>query len=189
MLAEYPRVVIIDLKGDVPYPADGYTVIRSPLDKLKWRFASHIMYRPDAKYMNGAAHSYVLQEMYNRAKKRGKRSPFILYVDEALFLANTGAGTWLANLAVATRSMGLGLWVSSQRPKNIPVELRTEAWRWYIFYLSYKSDEKEVSEYTKGRLSPEQLEQGTQSFSFYEIRRGSGSMGRLAIRHYPPVKV
>lgn len=183
MLQHYERYVVIDVKGDVKIPG---VVIKKPKD-IRWRLAKRIVYRPDAKYMNKSDYYTVLYNLYQRAKRRGKRRPFIVYIDEALFLTMQGCARPLASLAVATRSMGMGFWCASQRPRNIPVEIRTEAWRWYIFYLSDIQDEQEIERYTKGRIKAKDLEQGTMSYSFYEIRRGEDSMGRLDVAHYPPL--
>ena len=185
MLASYPRWIVIDLKGDVRVSEDE-TVVRSPSD-WKWRFADKIIYRPKIEYMDGFYHRYVLRQLYERARKKGRKQPFILYVDESLFLSRSGASAMLANLAVATRSLHMGFWCSSQRPRNIPVEIRTEAWRWYIFYLMSLEDEKEVSRYTKGQLSIEDLEQGTENYSFWEIKRGKERSNVLSIHHYSAI--
>lgn len=189
MLASgYPRSVSIDVKGDFDPPLD-YTVLRSP-DEWGWRNTDrHIVYRPKIEYMGGAWLEEVLFRLFERARKKGKREPFIVYVDEGLYLSKTGHIQSLAALAVSGRSLNVGLWVASQRPMWIPVEVRSEAWRWYVFYLAYEQDEREVLKYTKGRLSLAQLQEGTANFSFWEIKRGKQSAGKLTISHFPPVRI
>lgn len=186
LLAQFPRYVVIDVKGDVPIEG---TVLTSPTD-IRWRFAKRIVYRPRRQWMFPEAHRYVLDRLYERA--RGIRSRedkrFVLYIDEALYLANEGARRPLISLAVTTRSLGMGLWGSAQRPRTIPVEMRSEAWRWYVFSLGYEEDEKEIARYTKGELTAEELRVGTEQYSFYEIMRKSGSTG-LKITHYPPLRI
>lgn len=189
MLASgYPRSVSIDVKGDFDPPLD-YDVLRSP-SEWGWRNTDkHIVYRPKLEYMGGGWLNEVLFSLFERARKKGKREPFVVYVDEGLYLSKTGHTQALAALAVSGRSLNVGLWVASQRPTWIPVEVRSEAWRWYVFYLAYEQDEREVLRYAKGRISLEQLQEGTANYSFWEIKRGEKSAGRLTINHFPPVRI
>jgi hypothetical protein len=183
----YPRTVSIDIKGDFDPPMD-YKVLSSPND-WGWHYARHIMYRPSRKYTDGLELDFVLRKLFDRAKRSGKRRPFVLYIDEGLYVALSSRTGTMRSLAVTGRSLNLGLWVSSQRPRFIPVEVRSEAWRWYVFYLSYEDDEKEVIKYTKGRITLAELQNPTDLYSFWEIKRGKKSAGRLSIEHYPRVNV
>lgn len=101
-------------------------------------------------------------------------------------MSSTSAKTWLRNLAILTRSMGLGLWVTLQRPRNAPVEVRSEAWQWYIFYETYDEDLKEIAAYSGGQLTYKDLQQMA-DYSFYLMKRVPG--GRIQVTHYPPLKM
>ena len=81
---------------------------------------------------------------------------------------------------------GVGLWVSSQRPKWIPVEVRSETWRWYVFFLDYDEDAKEMVKYTHGRISVDELQEPKQSYSFWEIKRDTrvAQMERECVKAY-----
>lgn len=190
MLRDYPRVIVVDLKGDFPNPWEKVQYIDKPQigrsRQIEWQ-QPRIIYHPKPQYQRGRYPSIFLESMFRKAEKVGKKLPFILYIDEGLFLSTTSAKQWLQIIAVTGRSMGIGLWVASQRPRNIPVEVRTEAWAWYIFYLSYRADLKEVSDYSGGKLTVEDLEETLADHSFYEMKRQDG--GKLAIAHYPPLKV
>lgn len=190
MLRDYPRAIVIDLKGDFPNPWDKAQIItKPPIGKsraIEWQ-QPHIIYRPDPQYLLGKYPTVFLQQMFIRARQRGKREPFIFYVDEGLFLESIGAQTWLKILAVSGRSMGIGLWVAAQRPRGIPVAVRTEAWTWYIFYLSYDEDMKEVSKYSGGAITYKDLQETISDYSFYQMQRTPG--GKLDIQRYPPLKL
>lgn len=193
----YPRGIAFDVKGDLQLEMP-HTIIRRP-DDWRWKWYARndgwILYRPLPEFNTGPWLDEILRRIYMRAQKqynsraRQARRPFIVYIDEGLYLAKTGNVRWLSQIAVSTRSMGCGLWVASQRPKWIPVEVRSEAWRWYVFALSYMEDEREVSNYTKGKLSIEQLQRETADFEFFEIKRTGQTAGRLTITHFPKLQL
>jgi hypothetical protein len=179
--------VALDLKGDFAPPGQEIVVIRRP-DDPRWRVGyRHIVYRPDPDHANGKSLDAFLRRLYLRAQKSGRRHPFVVYVDEALALAQTGHTQWLQALAVSGRSLGVGLWAASQRPRVIPVSIRSEAWRWYVFFLTYREDEEEVVRYAKGQVTIEDLERATASHAFIELKRGEG--GRVLVRRWPPLRL
>lgn len=192
LAAGYPRTISIDIKGDFDPPIP-YRVATQPnqlFPRFDW-FRSeedHIVYRPKFEYASGKALDYVLRRLFERARKRGKEEPFIIYIDEGLYTATSSHTGTMRALAVTGRSLNVGLWVSSQRPKWIPVEIRSEAWRWYIFYLAFEEDEKEVLKYVKRRVSLRDLQSDANAkHSFWEVKRGDA--GRLEVRHYPRVLI
>lgn len=183
----YPRWVAIDSKGDFPAPQP-HVVIRTPDDRRwSWNRDGGILYRPKPEYNTGPWLDEILRRLFLRAQKEGKTAPFVVYVDEALFLSKLGHTRWLSALAVSGRSLKVGLWVSSQRPAWIPVEIRTEAWRWLVFYLAYSEDEKEVLRYAKGQISPAQLQEAAVDYSFWELKRGKG--GKVQATHFPALQL
>lgn len=175
-------IIAVDPKGDFTMDQQAI-IIRRPDD---WRLGvlpnRNYIYRPDVDYLNGATWRQFFRMLWQRARKSGKRHPFLLYIDEAQFIANQGAGKELANLAITTRSLGMGLLCASQRPKWIPVEIRTEAWRWFIFYLSYDEDKKEITHYTSGRLDMDDLNRIEENYGFWLMERGTERPGDLTIR-------
>lgn len=183
----YDSWFVIDSKGDFE-PPKPYRIVRHP-DDWRLRVWPNVptLYRPRPEYNNGPWLDEMLRRLYVRAVKYGKRHPFIVYVDEALYLARTKHVQWLAALAVSGRSLRVGLWVSSQRPVWIPVEVRSEAWRWYVFYLSYQQDEEEVLKYSKGRLQLPDLQSLSVDHSFYELRRGKG--GKVGAMRFPAMRL
>lgn len=191
LLAKYPRSVSIDTKGDFE-PIQPYVVVTDPDDKQLYR-ADTVVYRPKSEFKTGAHLDAVVGRLFARGqetfdvKAKSQLRPFVLNIDEGLAFSKRGHIANLAEFAVSGRSLNLGLWVASQRPVWIPVEVRSEAWRLYVFYLAFEDDEKHVLKYTKRRLTLEQLQEGFANHSFWEIRRGASEAAKLEIRHCPRV--
>ena len=193
MIAGYSRVVILDIKGDFPIPAswrkDSYVItVRPPMGLSNAHIWSRnrIIYRPTRVYRSAVGLTYFLVKMFDRAAREGKKRPFILYLDEGLYTLHK-AKEIIRDIAITGRSMGLGLWISVQRLKGGVVEIRSEAWRWYIFFMPGKSDDEEVEDYSKGQISQQDMAALGVDYSFWELRRGKG--GRIEARHYPPVAI
>ena len=174
-------IVAIDVKRDFKLSQKA-TVIRKPDD---WRLGlmpnRSYIYRPDIQFMDSETWVTFFRALWIRARKYGKKHPFFLYIDEAQFLSTGKVAREMANLAITTRSMGMGFAVSSQRPKWIPVELRTEAWRWFIYWLSYLEDRKEVCQYSAGRLVPEDFDRIKVNHGFWLMQRSQNSPSDLEI--------
>lgn len=193
--AGYRRTVALDLKGDFEPIQDHRLVKRPPWDDSRaWR-ADHVLYRPRAHELRtGHSVDQVLRWLFARAqdeydsRARRPRKPRIVYLDESLLVAKSRHTQGISDLAVAGRALGVGLWVASQRPRWIPVEVRSEAARWFVFFLSYQDDEREVLRHVKGSLDLDQLHAGQQRYGFWEIRRDDGG-GSLSMRttQFPPV--
>lgn len=191
--AGYPRWVVVDHKGGFTPPHDPehkFVVVRDPRDR-KLLTADRVLYRPSAEFKTRRWYEYLFQRLYARAeatRRNGKR--FILLVDETLAIARMRAVLWLGNIAVVGREWGVGLWLASQRLKWIPIEAKSEAWRWYLFYLSDEEDEREALRFAKGELTLEQLRELTGGMPppFVELRRGAESGGRVQVTAYPPVR-
>ena len=174
-------VIAVDVKGDFELNQKA-SVIRKPND---WRLGllpnRSYIYRPNLEYMDTDTWVLFFRTLWSRARKTGKKHPFFLYIDEAQFLSTGRVGREMANLAITTRSMGMGLIITSQRPRWIPVEIRTEAWRWFVYWLTYERDRKEVGEYTAGRLTPEDFDRIDENHGFWKIERGIKSPSHLEI--------
>jgi hypothetical protein len=130
--------------------------------------------------------------MFDRAralKKRygkGHNHRFYLYCDEGLLQSRGRRTIHLAGSAISGRSLEMGFILSSQRLSWIPVEVRSEYWRMYVFYLSSQDEEKEVIKLAKNRLTLAQLEALGADYSFYELKRVQG--GLINVTHFPKLK-
>ncbi len=194
MIRGYPRVVILDVKYDfpIPWPKGEYTILKKPpglgwwfLDP--WRTAKHIIYRPEPPYDTGPWITYFMDKMFARGRREGKRKPFILYLDEGGWAAYSGAKLAMARLAITGRSIGIGLWISAQRPRGIPPEVRSEAWFYYVFFLRKRADRKELLEVLDDNFEEEDFSATERDYEFWEIKRVKG--GRLEGRRLPPVDI
>ena len=190
----YPRVVILDIKYDfpIPWPKGDYVIVKKPpgigwwfLDP--WRTAKHIIYRPEPPYDTGPWVTYFLDQMFDRGRREGKRKPYILYLDEGGWVAYNGAKMAMARLAISGRSIGIGLWISAQRPRGIPPEVRSEAWVHYVFYLRKKADRKELAEVLDDQYDDDAFASTERDYEFWEIKRAKG--GKLEYRRLPPVDI
>lgn len=180
--------VVIDSKGDFAV-RPGEEVVHDPGDRV-WKSKNppaRIIYKPFGQHSSPAWIDLILAQCYFRAQRGGPKKPFVCFVDESLYLAQSGRTQWLNALAVSGRSLGVGLWCGSQRPKFIPVQVRSQANRWYIFTLAYEEDEKEVVKYAKGKLTVEDLQEATENFGFIELRRDPSRAGARLVTRYPPV--
>lgn len=195
LIEPYPRAIVLDVKGDFPIPWEqgDYQIRSKPpwvgiINGWRWRHGSkHIIYRPTLGYDSGEQIAAFFDWCYQQARKSGKKEPRILYVDEGAWVSYAGAWRSLARLLISTRSLKLGVWLSSQRPKGIPVEARSEAWRWYVFFLRSRDDRKEVVSYLDHQITEYDLESTTKDFQFLEIKRGEG--GKMSYRKLSPIRI
>jgi hypothetical protein len=192
----YRYWTVIDWKGDF-HPIGDHARIHLPPweDKGAWK-RDRILYQPQRQDLRTAqAIEAVIGFVFDQAQraydyKSGKsRRPRILVVTEAYRLSRARYLQALSDAQVSGRALQLGLWVDSQRPVWIPVELRTEAWRFYTFWLGSTDDEEQVLKYAKGSCTQEDLQRAKQVYSFFEIRRLVDRSGNLQVvaRHCPKV--
>lgn len=189
-LCLYDSWVTVDIKGDFT-PIESkreYVIIEKPDD---YRLHTEIMrprkilYRPLAEYNSGAWHDEFLRREYMRARKLKGKKPYKLYVDEARMMTLIGRTTWLRNFGVSGRSLKVGLWTGSQRYLGIPIEVRDQAWRHYIFFLSNIADKKEIITNSNGLVTLDMLTNPDSDYGFLEVRRVKG--GRKQVQFFPPV--
>lgn len=201
------RCTYFDWKGDCnPHQFDAagqpFAVVKRGDDS--WGFRNRrVVYRPahgsfwrtDAgcaqilrRYLVRASHNY-------DSKRRRSREPRILIIPEILLFGPLTQQV-LAEIASGARSLELGLWVETQRPRRIPIVIRSEAWRIYVFPLGYRDDELEVLKYAKGRLSLEQLaeldrasEEKPPRHPFIEIVLRSRQGGAIRVTLCPELKL
>jgi len=194
----YHHWVAIDWKGDFDPPVDCVLTREPPWEHSRAWQQERVLYRPRAAGdREPRALDRVLRWIFDRQqdefdwRRRRPRTPRVLYLDEAFHVARRGQTAALSDLATAGRALGLGLWVGSQRPRWIPVEVRSEASRWLVFYLTYREDQLEVTRYTAGQLTVDQLQRGWRNHSFWELSRAVGRDGflRVHVRHFPPIRI
>lgn len=80
----------------------------------------------------------------------------VVYLDETT-LINPNTRTInppLGRLIRTGRERSIGVWLSSQRPKDIPSVVFTEAEHFFLFQLQFKADREKVVDFTSERLEP-----------------------------------
>lgn len=88
--------------------------------------------------------------MFSWAYSRGNLT---LYIDEILPLVTRLSGAvWqssdMAQVIQMGRTRNVGLWISTQRPARIPINVITESEHDFIFNLRNKADRERMAEYT-----------------------------------------
>ncbi len=82
-----------------------------------------------------------------------QRGNTVLYVDECTLISP--ARTILPELGRVIRTgreRGLGVWIASQRPKDIPSVVFTESEHFFVFRLQWEEDRKKVASFTHDAL-------------------------------------
>ena len=196
----YRQSIYFDIKQDCN-PRPPFAVVRKGDDRWGWR-ARRIVYRPapGSWWRTDAGWAAVLQRIFDNAgrnfdAKRGRsRAPVMVVIPEVL-LFGTKSQRIIGELASGARKLEVGLIVETQRPKRIPVVLRSEAWRIYAFPLGYEEDELEVLKYTKGKLSLADLRALDDVVSerdphpFYEIVLRGEHGAQISVRRCPSLEL
>lgn len=92
-------------------------------------------------------------EMFWQVLRDG--SPRVVYVDEAVLI--TPPRAILPNYGRAIkvgRELGIPIWTGSQRPKEIPSPIFTEAEHFFTFRLTYDDDREKVASFTTTEIRP-----------------------------------
>lgn len=196
----YRQVVYFDIKQDCS-PRPGWKLVRRGDDRWGWR-ARRIVYRPEpgSFWRSDAGWAIVLQRIFDRAgqsfdHKRGRaRDPIMVVIPEVLLFGPRSQRV-IGEIASGARKLEVGLIVETQRPKRIPVVLRSEAWRIYVFPLGYEEDELEVLKYAKGKLSLREIRELDDQVSeadphpFYEILLRGHQGAQISVRRCPSLEL
>lgn len=184
MADHYDKFVYVDAQHNLQPKAPSIYI--SSLDRLQWEIAfrrdRHIVFRPKVEDQTPAFFNKFLYMMHRRGKPRNKKtnkfpSPFTIYIDEAYSMGYAASFPhWATKIAVLDRQKGIGFWTASQRPVNIPIPLRSECAWYYVFYLSYEDDIKEIAKYGRPKKELERMITDDLKFdhSFVQISRSTG---------------
>ena len=108
-----------------------------------------IIYQPKKEYRTRAVFDRVIDQLVDSSRKTRQR-PRIIWVDEVFHLGYRHSFPEALPVAMATaRQRGISLWINTQRPKNVPVQIFTEAKYLNVFYLTRLDDMKTVAEYAR----------------------------------------
>jgi hypothetical protein len=138
-LAITPRWVILDAKHTVRVPG-------VPIRKT---FNRHL----DRQIIRVEPDEWELERWSDVIDAVWRRGNAVLYVDETTLI--TPPRTILPALGKAIRTgreRGLGVWCGSQRPKDIPSAVFTEAEHFFVFQLTFAADREKVRSFTHDGL-------------------------------------
>lgn len=183
MLAQFDRYFAIDTQDGLDIEGK---MIRSP-ERIEWwlRLYDKIRYVPKPEYLDGTWFNYIFKKLLDSSSKK-KQRPRIIYIDE-IYHIGYGAGfpVWLPRAITTARQRGLSFWIASQRPRNIPMPVMTEASRIYVFYLNKEDDIKYIASFA--RTNKKDLERALYEqeadYSFIEIDARKGTW-----KKYPKLK-
>jgi GTPase SAR1 family protein len=133
------RLCIIDPKGE--FPLHGLPVYSSPGEVRLYK-PERFVYRPTKKNFDDlSAYDDLYGWLYDRKR-------FQIYTDEVLAICTVG-GSAVRNFNLCMqlgRSRGLTMLNTTQRPSRIPLNLLSEATKFFAFSLVLKNDVKRVQE-------------------------------------------
>lgn len=105
----------------------------------------------------------------------------VMYVDELNLITRPRPILWELGKAIRTgREYGLGVWSGSQRPKEVPSEVFTEAEHIFIFRLNFIMDRLKIRAFTGDAMFAAQRALRGHSFIYYNQRTGKAY-------HLPPI--
>jgi DNA helicase HerA-like ATPase len=78
----------------------------------------------------------------------------VVYVDETTLVNTAGSrlSPALGRVIRTGRELGVGCWLGSQRPKDIPSAVFTEAEHFFVFQLTWEEDRKKVGAFTTDKV-------------------------------------
>jgi len=159
--AWYPNVVLLDSKGDEPWPEagatweSGKTPIYSRLKDLANYAGGRVVYRPNRYELNGDNYDAFYEWAYDWAGKnvRTWRTPWgdfkyslIILTDELFAVVQAGKTDGFTACLTRGRSRGLGMWNLCQRPMFIPLFAISESDHRFMFRLNMPQDRKRMAE-------------------------------------------
>ena len=163
------RWVVFDPKHTFEEP--GGKVVKRPERRLA-RQIVRVPFRDEQYHWQAALHS---------VWRMGRR---ILYIDEVNIVnpSRTVVSEELGRAIRTGRERGLGVWSASQRPKDIPSVVFTEAEHFFIFRLQYEADREKVASFTGERILP--LLEGLRGhqFVYYNVMNDEMQLMELKLR-------
>jgi len=184
MLRYYDAFFAIDTQDSLDIPGK---VLANPRHLgLLLRFYPKLHYVPKPEFIERYYFEHVFRTLLNSSQKKKPR-PRIIYIDE---IYHVGYGmsfpAWLPKAITTARQRKLSFWISTQRPRAIPVPVMSEASKIIVFYLSKGDDIKLVSEFArsdkKGLFKALSEQEDDYSFIVVDNRKGTWSK-------YPKLKL
>lgn len=175
MLTRFDRYIAIDTQDGMD--VDGLTVTRPEVLGFSIPLFPRIRYVPDMEYLHKDVWNWVLWKILDSSTKRRPR-PRIIYIDEIYHLGyGQSFPDYLPKSLTTARQRRLGYWISTQRPRQIPVPVLSEASRIFVFYLNNEDDIRYISGFArtdkKGFFDALREQKLDHSFIEIDNRRGT----------------
>jgi len=153
---------------------------------MRLKFYKRLRYIPKGEYRDREWWNFVFETFLHSSSKKKPR-PRTLYIDE---IYHIGYGISFPNQlprAITTaRQRKLSFVIATQRPRQIPMPVLSEASKIIVFYLSKFDDRKVISQFV--RKDPKEmmreLEAQEDDYSFLVIDNRKGTYEK-----YPPIKL
>ena len=149
LLRYYEKYFVFDMQENFDIKDNAVRYYKKPSDVINAikRYVHKIVYQPNMEYHEIDINNYIIKTIVESSKPK-KIKERILYIDEIYHLGYQNSfPSYLARGFALARQKKISLWVATQRPKNIPTNVLTEASRIYIFSLSKLDDIKYISEF------------------------------------------
>lgn len=176
-------------------PSD-FALIFDAKDEIKWRgyqrftklekliaanprraiYAPNIFELDDKEHWNWFFKFGFVRQVKN--KKKGLSANTIIYVDEAYAVTDGEELPFYYKAALTRgRSIGLEVWSATQRPKNIPQFLMSEAQNSYLFFHQMPQDKEKLRKtYTVSEDLLESLSMDNHEFVYANLNRITGKL-------------
>lgn len=139
MLERFDRFVAIDTQNSLDL-AESRTVSTPAQLSSSLRWYKRIKYVPALAQRDRTQWNNVFAMLDSSSAKR-KPSERIVYIDEVYHLGyGASFPIWLPRAITTARQKKISYWISTQRPKMIPMPVLTESSKIYAFYLSREDD-------------------------------------------------
>jgi ABC-type oligopeptide transport system ATPase subunit len=144
-LAGYPCVLVLDTKGffefenveDVPV----FDRLNEFINYCNETKISKVIYRPHFTELNTEFYNKFFEFAYFRMN-------CIVYVDEVMDVCDNASSVpqYAKGILTRGRQRNTAMWISTQRPKTIPLVFMSEATHYFIFRLNLENDRKRIQE-------------------------------------------
>lgn len=175
MLQHYESYFAIDTQDSLGIPGYRMKTPQGLTMYLNW--LKRIHYVPKPEYLDRDVFNYIFRNVLESSTKKRPR-PRVCYIDE---IYHVGYGTnfpaWLPKAITTARQRKISFWIATQRPRQIPIPILSEASKIYVFYLSKLDDAKLIASFA--RENPKELynvlanQQDDYSFIEIDCRKGS----------------
>ncbi len=169
LIEQVPRYVVLDPKGT--FNVEGIPVVKSFS-----RMQDRQIVRPK---WNADTYMVFDHAMLSAYKQRN----IVVYLDETtMHTKPTVINPTLGMLIRLGRERGVGTWCASQRPKNIPSAIFTEAEHIFSFPLNFRLDREKVESFTADGVADEIATLQGHDFVYFRVHASE-------LRHMPALKL